>query len=254
MISAGVPHSKEPSAICGQPTARKCFKLDCHSKTSKAHLGYPKYKSRDNGLGPTREWSKEHSALLPPSIKRASPLEQKRLPESGGPRCEGSLSDCGGRVFSEDWSSNGASDYHGACFNFRNLPASPFATVMKWPSGMKDVSLDLSSHHRVQRFLSYPLRSGTAGCSSCEVFCRNTRECGNQKSGLYSFSPLEKNATTRRRHCDKWPHPNGVDRRVYSFGSLVPSALGGKGVGWVDNAVLFGKELPLLLDAGESVL
>ncbi|GIY90466.1 hypothetical protein CDAR_194931 [Caerostris darwini] len=63
--------------------------------------------------------------------------EQKRLPESGGPRCEGSLNDCGGRVFSEDWSSNGASDYHGACFNFRNLPASPFAMVMKWPSGMK---------------------------------------------------------------------------------------------------------------------
>lgn len=33
--------------------------------------------------------------------------------------------------YSEDWSSNGASDYHSACFNFRNLLGWPFRAVMK---------------------------------------------------------------------------------------------------------------------------
>ncbi|GIX67421.1 hypothetical protein CEXT_384961 [Caerostris extrusa] len=178
------------------------------------------------------EWSKEHSALLPPSIKRASPLEQKRLPESGGPRCEGSLSDCGGRVFSEDWSSNGASDYHGACFNFRNLPASPFATVMKWPSGMKEV--EPRAALRVRSSAETPESAETRSLDC--IHFRHSRKTPLREGGI-AINGLTRTALTDAFiHLARWSRPHSEGRG-----------------GWVDNAVLFGKELPLLLDAGESV-
>ncbi|GBL90384.1 hypothetical protein AVEN_178824-1 [Araneus ventricosus] len=159
-----------------QVHCQKCFKLDCHGKASKAHLGHPKYKSRDNGLGPTREWSKstlyrcnfpsseeENSLyyyffclwpvlcwkvlinngqrarfqLLDINIASSVPQGPEAIIRECRPSKRGSLNGYEREVCSEDWSSNGASDYRSACFNFRNLLGSPFITVMKWPSEMK---------------------------------------------------------------------------------------------------------------------